>query len=287
MWYASGTRLGGRRRQAPSTTTTSATRSPTTALTWHRTGQVVHRLRRAGGVRDRATVRREGRRPLPHVVLVPRRCVPHRLRRVGRRARPGSARTPRPGSTSSEERLGLGDDRVSVRRSSTVGTWYMLYNGNGYGATGIGLGRGSRRMSRRVALTIPFNRPYATGAEFDYIREAIANSHVSGNGPFTRRCTELLERELGSARVLLTHSCTGALEMAALLADIGPGDEVIIPSFAFPSIANAVALRGATSRLRRRPRRHAEPRRTPGRGGDHARGRRRSHRSTTPAWAAT
>jgi dTDP-4-amino-4,6-dideoxygalactose transaminase len=93
---------------------------------------------------------------------------------------------------------------------------------------------------------IPFNRPYATGAEFDYIREAIANLHVSGNGPFTRRCTNLLERELGSARVLLTHSCTGALEMAFLLAELGPGDEVILPSFAFPSLANAVALRGAT-----------------------------------------
>jgi dTDP-4-amino-4,6-dideoxygalactose transaminase len=91
---------------------------------------------------------------------------------------------------------------------------------------------------------IPFNRPYATGAEYDYIREAIANAHVSGNGPFTRRCTELLERELGSERVLLTHSCTGALEMAVLLAEVGHGDEVIVPSFAFPSLPNAVALRG-------------------------------------------
>jgi dTDP-4-amino-4,6-dideoxygalactose transaminase len=92
---------------------------------------------------------------------------------------------------------------------------------------------------------IPFNRPYATGAEFDYIREAIDNAHLSGNGPFTRRCTELLERELGGDRVLLTHSCTGALEMAALLVDLQPGDEVVVPSFAFPSLANAVALRGA------------------------------------------
>lgn len=91
---------------------------------------------------------------------------------------------------------------------------------------------------------IPFNRPYATGAEYGYIRDAIANAHVSGNGPFTRRCTELLEAELGSNRVLLTHSCTGALEMAVLLAGIGPGDEVIVPSFAFPSLPNAVALRG-------------------------------------------
>src|SRR5215210_8399742 len=91
---------------------------------------------------------------------------------------------------------------------------------------------------------IPFNVPYATGAEYEYIREAIANAHVSGNGPFTRRCTELLERELGSARVLLTHSCTGALEMGILLAEVGPGDDVIVPSFAFPSLPNAVALRG-------------------------------------------
>ena len=91
---------------------------------------------------------------------------------------------------------------------------------------------------------IPFNRPYATGAEFDYIREAIANEHVSGNGPFTRRCTDQLQQELGSDRVLLTHSCTGALEMAMLLADVAPGDEVIVPSFAFPSLPNAIALRG-------------------------------------------
>jgi dTDP-4-amino-4,6-dideoxygalactose transaminase len=91
---------------------------------------------------------------------------------------------------------------------------------------------------------IPFNRPYATGAEFDYIREAIANEHVSGNGPFTRRCTDQLRQELGSDRVLLTHSCTGALEMAMLLADVAPGDEVIVPSFAFPSLPNAIALRG-------------------------------------------
>jgi dTDP-4-amino-4,6-dideoxygalactose transaminase len=93
---------------------------------------------------------------------------------------------------------------------------------------------------------IPFNRPYTTGAEFGYIREAIANSHLSGNGPFAARCTAFLEQKTGSGKALLTHSCTGALEMAALLADVGPGDDVIVPSFAFSSIANAVALRGAT-----------------------------------------
>jgi dTDP-4-amino-4,6-dideoxygalactose transaminase len=74
----------------------------------------------------------------------------------------------------------------------------------------------------RATAEIPFNRPYSTGAEFNYIREAIENSHLSGNGPFTARCTDLLERELGSSRVLLTHSCTGALEMSVLLAGIGP-----------------------------------------------------------------
>jgi dTDP-4-amino-4,6-dideoxygalactose transaminase len=112
-------------------------------------------------------------------------------------------------------------------------------------ATGRGIIAGSREATVVDELReIPFNRPFATGAEYEYIREAIANAHVSGNGPFTRRCTELLESELGSARVLLTHSCTGALEMAMMLAEIGRGDEVIMPSFAFPSLPNAVALRG-------------------------------------------
>jgi dTDP-4-amino-4,6-dideoxygalactose transaminase len=97
----------------------------------------------------------------------------------------------------------------------------------------------------RTSYDVPFNVPFATGSEYEYIREAIANAHVSGNGPFTRRCAERLEQELGSGRVLLTHSCTGALEMAALLADLGPGDEVVLPSFSFASLPNAVALRGA------------------------------------------
>jgi dTDP-4-amino-4,6-dideoxygalactose transaminase len=104
--------------------------------------------------------------------------------------------------------------------------------------------RGSDTTVVEELRKIPFNRPYATGAEYGYIREAIANAHVSGNGPFTRRCTDRLEAELGSERVLLTHSCTGALEMAVMLAGVGPGDEVILPSFAFPSLPNAVALRG-------------------------------------------
>jgi dTDP-4-amino-4,6-dideoxygalactose transaminase len=91
---------------------------------------------------------------------------------------------------------------------------------------------------------IPFNRPYATTKEFAYIREAIANAHLSGSGPFARRCSDWLEREVGSCKALLTHSCTGALEMAIILAKVAPGDEVIMPSFTFASTANAVVLRG-------------------------------------------
>ena len=96
-----------------------------------------------------------------------------------------------------------------------------------------------------MSISIPFNRPCLTGNEYKYIAEAIANGHASGNGPFTRRCHELLERELGVPKVLLTTSCTHALEMAAILLDCGPGDEIILPSFTFVSTANAFALRGA------------------------------------------
>src|SRR5437870_2434431 len=91
---------------------------------------------------------------------------------------------------------------------------------------------------------LPFNRPFVIGKEFDYIREAIAYGHLSGNGPFTQRCQAWLEQQVGCHRALLTHSCTAALEMAAILADIQPGDEVIMPSFTFVSTANAVVLRG-------------------------------------------
>jgi len=96
-----------------------------------------------------------------------------------------------------------------------------------------------------MTYQIPFNRPCLAGNEYKYIAEAIANGHASGDGPFTRKCHELLERELGVPRVLLTTSCTHALEMAALLLDCGPEDEVIVPSFTFVSTANAFALRGA------------------------------------------
>ena len=93
---------------------------------------------------------------------------------------------------------------------------------------------------------IPFNRPFTTGREFLYVREAIENGHLSGSGPFTERCNRWLEQRVGSEQALLTHSCTAALEMAAMLLDIGPGDEVIMPSFTFVSTANAVVLRGGT-----------------------------------------
>ena len=91
---------------------------------------------------------------------------------------------------------------------------------------------------------IPYNRPHLTGEELRYIAEAVANLQLSANGEFTRRCQSWLEERLGAACVLLTHSCTAALEMAALLIGIEPGDEVIMPSFTFVSTANAVVLRG-------------------------------------------
>lgn len=94
-------------------------------------------------------------------------------------------------------------------------------------------------------LDIPFNKPYMTGREPDYIAQAHAAGHLSGDGPFTRRCHAWLEQRTGAKKALLTHSCTGALEMAAMLLDLAPGDEVIMPSFTFVSTANAFALRGA------------------------------------------
>lgn len=96
-----------------------------------------------------------------------------------------------------------------------------------------------------TTYSIPFNRPCLAGNEYKYIAEAIANGHASGDGPFTRRCHDILERELGVPKVLLTTSCTHALEMAAILLDCAPGDEVIVPSFTFVSTANAFVLRGA------------------------------------------
>jgi dTDP-4-amino-4,6-dideoxygalactose transaminase len=92
---------------------------------------------------------------------------------------------------------------------------------------------------------IPFNRPALVGREFEYIREALEAGHLSGDGAFTRRCSELLEELLGAQRALLTTSCTHALEMSALLLELQPGDEVIVPSFGFVTTASAFALHGA------------------------------------------
>lgn len=92
---------------------------------------------------------------------------------------------------------------------------------------------------------IPFNKPYMTGRELEYIAQAHAAGHLSGDGPFTKRCHARLEAMTGSKVALLTQSCTAALEMAAILANLVPGDEVIMPSFTFVSTANAFVLRGA------------------------------------------
>lgn len=91
---------------------------------------------------------------------------------------------------------------------------------------------------------IPFNWPHMTGKELQYIAEARSNGMLAGDGPFTKRCHAWLERQTGCSKALLTHSCTGALEMAALLLDIQPGDEIIMPSYTFVSTANAFVLRG-------------------------------------------
>jgi dTDP-4-amino-4,6-dideoxygalactose transaminase len=97
----------------------------------------------------------------------------------------------------------------------------------------------------RDGLHIPFNRPTLCGMELVYITRAVESMHLSGDGEFTARCSRLLEQAVGSPRALLTTSCTHALEMSALLLDIQPGDEVIVPSFTFTSTINAFVLRGA------------------------------------------
>lgn len=93
-------------------------------------------------------------------------------------------------------------------------------------------------------MQLPFNRPHLTGKELQYVTEAVERSHLSGDGLFTKRTNEWLARYVGSKSALLTHSCTAALEMAALLASIEPGDEIIMPSYTFVSTANAFVLRG-------------------------------------------
>jgi len=94
-------------------------------------------------------------------------------------------------------------------------------------------------------MNIPFNKPYITGNELLYISQAHASGHLAGDGQFTKKCNAWLEQRIGCKKALITHSCTAALEMAAILADLQPGDEVIMPSYTFVSTANAFVLRGA------------------------------------------
>jgi dTDP-4-amino-4,6-dideoxygalactose transaminase len=94
-------------------------------------------------------------------------------------------------------------------------------------------------------VKIPFNKPYMSGNELANIEQAHTNGILAGDGPFTKRCHQWLEKKTGTHKALLTHSCTAALEMAAILADLQLGDEVIMPSYTFVSTANAFVLRGA------------------------------------------
>ena len=93
---------------------------------------------------------------------------------------------------------------------------------------------------------IPFNKPFIAGNELRYVQEAVASGHLAGDGSFTRRCHEWMATHLGLSTTLLTTSCTSALEMSAILCDIGPGDEVIMPSYTFVTTANAFVRQGAT-----------------------------------------
>jgi dTDP-4-amino-4,6-dideoxygalactose transaminase len=95
-------------------------------------------------------------------------------------------------------------------------------------------------------LRVPFNRVVPAAREIEYVMQALDRGHIAGSGPFTRACETRLEHEVSAPRVLLTTSCTHALEMAALLLNIVPGDEIIVPAFTFVSTVNAFVLRGAT-----------------------------------------
>ncbi len=99
--------------------------------------------------------------------------------------------------------------------------------------------------SASALALIPFNKPFIAGRELYFISQAVLSGHLAGNGTFTRKCQNFLETEYGCGKALMTSSCTGALEMAAILCDLEPGDEVILPSYTFVSTANAFHLRGA------------------------------------------
>ena len=92
---------------------------------------------------------------------------------------------------------------------------------------------------------IPFNKPYLSGLELQYIEQAVLSGKISGDGVFTKKCHSFFEKRYGFKKVLLTTSCTDALEMAAILIDVKPGDEIIAPSYTFVSTVNAFVLRGA------------------------------------------
>ncbi|MCA9778732.1 MAG: dTDP-4-amino-4,6-dideoxygalactose transaminase [Candidatus Eremiobacteraeota bacterium] len=98
-------------------------------------------------------------------------------------------------------------------------------------------------------MHIPFNKPYLTGQELQFVQESLASGHLSGNGPFTKKCQAFFQERYGFLKTFLTASCTDALEMCAILCDLEPGDEVIMPSYTFVSTANAFALRGARIRF--------------------------------------
>ena len=94
-------------------------------------------------------------------------------------------------------------------------------------------------------MNIPFNKPSIIGCELEYINDAIANGHLSGDGDYTKKCSLFVEDVLGVKKSLLTTSCTHALEMAAILLDLKPGDEVIVPSYTFVTSALAFHMHGA------------------------------------------
>src|SRR5512147_2805442 len=94
-------------------------------------------------------------------------------------------------------------------------------------------------------MPVDFNRPLPVGREQEYVLQALKSGHISGDGPFTKKCHAWLQEALGVPQALLTSSCTHALEMSALLLNIQPGDEVIVPDFTFVSTVNAFVLRGA------------------------------------------
>jgi len=96
-----------------------------------------------------------------------------------------------------------------------------------------------------MTVNVPFNKPFMTGKELWYIAQAHAKGHLAGDGSFSRQCASWLESRTGARKAMLTHSCTAALEMTAILADVKPGDEIIMPSYTFVSTANAFVLRGA------------------------------------------